>query len=82
VTGTAAAGPTAAETEREAHDLPEGTPVKRKRLVLEAGEEISLRCGKSSVTLTRNGTVIVRGAKVVSRSSGVNKIKGASVSIN
>jgi hypothetical protein len=44
--------------------------------------EIVLRCGKASITLTADGTVVVRGARVVSRSSGVNKIKGASVQIN
>jgi hypothetical protein len=53
-----------------------------QRIVLSAAEEIVLRCGKSSVTLTRAGKVIVRGAYVLSRASGVNRIKGASVQIN
>jgi hypothetical protein len=45
-------------------------------------EEIVLKCGKSSLTLTRAGKVLLRGAYVSSRSSGVNRIKGGSVQIN
>jgi len=54
----------------------------RKRIVLNAGEEIALRCGKASITLTRAGKVLIRGAYLLSRSSGVNRIKGGSVQIN
>lgn len=53
-----------------------------ERLVLEAEREIVLRCGKASITLTRAGKVLIRGAYVSSRSSGVNRIKGASVQLN
>ncbi len=53
-----------------------------ERIVLEADKEIVLRCGKASLTLTRAGKVIMKGAHLVSRSSGANKIKGASVQIN
>jgi len=51
-------------------------------LVLSAKREIVLRCGKSSITLTRTGKVLIRGAYLLSRSSGVNRIKGGSVQIN
>jgi hypothetical protein len=53
-----------------------------KRLELTAQDELVLRCGKSSVTLTKAGKVIIRGAYLLSRSSGVNRIKGGSVQIN
>jgi hypothetical protein len=45
-------------------------------------KEISLRCGLASITLTRDGKILLRGAYLQSRSSGVNRIKGASVQIN
>jgi len=45
-------------------------------------KEIILRCGHASITLTRDGKILLRGAYVQSRSSGVNRIKGASVQIN
>ncbi len=53
-----------------------------ERLVLKAEREIVLECGEASITLTRAGKVIIRGAYLLSRSSGVNRIKGASVQIN
>ena len=53
-----------------------------KSLTLSAGQEIVLRCGKASLTLTRSGKVLIRGAYLSSRSSGVNRIKGGSVQIN
>lgn len=51
-------------------------------LLLTAANEITLRCGKSSITLTRAGKLLLRGAYLLSRSSGVNRIKGGSVQIN
>lgn len=53
-----------------------------ERLLLTARRDIVLRCGKASITLTRAGKVLVRGAHVSSRSSGVNRVRGGSVHIN
>jgi hypothetical protein len=53
-----------------------------ERVVLEAAREIELRCGRASITLTRAGKILIRGAYVSSRASGVQRIKGASVQIN
>jgi hypothetical protein len=53
-----------------------------KQLTLSAKNEIILSCGKASITLTRAGKIILRGAYILSRSSGVNRIKGGSVQIN
>ncbi|MCU7936499.1 MAG: hypothetical protein KZQ99_16755 [Candidatus Thiodiazotropha sp. (ex Dulcina madagascariensis)] len=52
------------------------------RMVLSADKEIVLKCGKASITLTQTGKIILRGAYLLSRSSGVNRIKGGSVQIN
>lgn len=56
--------------------------VDDERLVLSAEKEIVLKCGKASITLTRAGKILLRGAYLISRSSGVNRIKGGSVQIN
>lgn len=53
-----------------------------ERVVFNAQKEIVLRCGKASITLTRAGKILIRGAYLLSRSSGVNRIKGGSVQIN
>lgn len=67
-----------------AHTGPAGAAVTvdGERLVLTAAREIVMQCGEASITLTRAGKVIIRGAYVLSRSSGVNRIKGGSVQIN
>lgn len=53
-----------------------------QRLVVHAREQLVLRCGKASITLTRAGKVLIEGSYVLSRSSGVNRIKGGSVQLN
>ena len=53
-----------------------------RRLVLEADQEMVIRCGKSRLTLTKDGRVLIRGEHVVSRATGTNKIKGGSISLN
>jgi len=56
--------------------------VDGKRITFDATEEIVLKCGNASITLTKAGKVIIRGAYLSSNSSGVNRIKGGSVQIN
>ena len=56
--------------------------VDNERLVLSAKQEIVLQCGEASITLTKAGKVLLRGNYLLSRSSGVNRIKGGSVQIN
>lgn len=53
-----------------------------KRVVLEGKDEIVLKCGDASITLKRDGKVILRGAYIETQASGVNRIKGGSVKIN
>jgi len=53
-----------------------------ERLLVSAKEQLVLRCGKASITLTRAGKVLIQGEYVSSRSSGVNRIKGGSVQLN
>jgi hypothetical protein len=56
--------------------------VDGKRVVLEGQEEVVLKCGEASITLTRTGKVVIRGKYLLSRSSGVNRILGGSVQVN
>jgi hypothetical protein len=53
-----------------------------RRLIVSAREQLVLRCGKASITLTRAGKVLIEGSYVLSRSTGVNRIKGGSVQLN
>jgi hypothetical protein len=53
-----------------------------QRLVIEGKEEVTLKCGEASITLRRDGKVILRGAYVETTAKGVNRIRGGSVKIN
>jgi len=53
-----------------------------QRMIVSAKEQLVLRCGKASITLTKAGKVLVEGTYVLSRSSGVNRVKGGSVQLN
>lgn len=53
-----------------------------ERLLVTAKEQLVLRCGKASITLTKSGKVLIQGAYVSSRSTGVMRIKGGSVQLN
>jgi hypothetical protein len=56
--------------------------VDGQRLTVCAEERLVLRCGAASITLTKEGKVLIAGTFVSSRSSGVNRIRGGSVEIN
>jgi hypothetical protein len=56
--------------------------VDGEQLIVSAREQLVLRCGNASITLTRAGKVLIKGTYVSSRSSGVNRITGGSVQLN
>ncbi|MCY1034024.1 DUF6484 domain-containing protein [Corallococcus sp. BB11-1] len=53
-----------------------------RRVVLEGREEVVLRCGKASLTLRRNGQVVLRGVNIRTEADEVQRIKGGKVQIN
>ena len=53
-----------------------------KKITLEAKDEMVFKCGQSSITLTKEGKVLIRGKYLLNRSSGVNRIMGGSVQVN
>jgi hypothetical protein len=52
------------------------------RMVITAKEQLVLRCGKASITLTKAGKVLIHGTYVSNQSSGVMRLKGGSVQLN
>jgi hypothetical protein len=86
---------TAAPAEEERVLEPEGAPegetaqaqpveahVDGKRVVIEGTDEVVLKCGQASITLRRNGKLVIKGTYVETHSTGVNRIKGGSVQVN
>lgn len=66
----------------EQDQQPDIAELDGESIVLSARQNITLKCGKASITLTKAGKVLIRGAYLLNRSSGVNQIKGGSVHIN
>lgn len=63
-------------------EVPDVAEVDGKRVSIEGKDEIVLRCGEASITLRRNGKIVLRGTYLESHSAGTNRIKGGSVQIN
>jgi hypothetical protein len=60
----------------------EDVAIDGKRVVLEGKEEVVIKCGEASITLTKAGKILIRGNYLLNRSTGVNRILGGSVQVN
>jgi hypothetical protein len=58
------------------------SPEPEKELLLEARENLTLRCGEGSITIRADGKILIKGIDLVSRAERMNRIKGGAVSIN
>lgn len=56
--------------------------VDGKYVCIEGAEEVTFKCGKASITLTKSGKILIRGTYLLNRSTGVNRIMGGSVQVN
>jgi len=56
--------------------------VDGNKLEISASEEITLRCGKASITLNKNGKILIKGEHMLNRTSGSYKIKSGSIQLN
>jgi len=70
------------ENVEEKAEVPMEFRIDGKKVLIDAEEEVAIRCGKGSIILRKDGKIIIKGTNVLSRSSGTNRIKGASVNIN
>lgn len=52
------------------------------RVRITAQDEVVIQCGKASITLRRNGRILIRGTHVETASTGTNRIKGSQVRVN
>ncbi|HEX5753829.1 MAG TPA: DUF6484 domain-containing protein [Archangium sp.] len=72
----APAEPAPATAARAKNSAPE------ERLVLGAQRELVLQVGEASITLRRDGTILLRGVRVESRASGLQLIRGGKIELN
>jgi hypothetical protein len=62
--------------------IPEEAVIDGKRVIIEAEQELVLKCGKGSIQIRKDGRIIIKGTELLSRASGAQRIRGASVNIN
>ncbi len=61
---------------------PEEVVVDGERVLLRGNEEVVLQCGRASITLRRDGKIVLRGSEILTVASGLQRIKGGKVQIN
>jgi hypothetical protein len=64
------------------NERPNDVLIDGKRITIEAEDEVEIKCGKGSILIQKDGKIIIKGTHFLSRSSGPQRIKGSSVSIN
>ena len=79
VIGPMYAGPMVAATESKVESE---TPPESPRIIIEAGQELELRCGEAAIILTADGRILQRGTYISSHASATQRIRGGSVQIN
>ncbi len=68
--------------ERSLEDVPKEARVDGRKVVIEGRDEVVLRCGKATLTLRRDGQVLLRGVNIRTEADEVQRIKGSKVQIN
>ena len=53
-----------------------------RRVTLCANESVTIKCGDASIALKVDGSVVIRGNRIVTQATGVNRIRGGSVELN
>ncbi len=56
--------------------------IEGETLRITAERDLELRCGQASITLRRDGRIVLNGTNVLSASRGPNRIKGATIALN
>ena len=72
---------------RVGRNLSENVAVNRsmaagKQMIITAGDRLTLKAGKSSIILNKNGDIDIKGKNVFIKGSGPVTIKGSKVTTN
>jgi hypothetical protein len=65
-------------------NAPSVNPVKTTEdgVLIDTDRKLTLRCGKSSITLYPNGKIVLRGEYILSDAEGVNRLAGGRIELN
>jgi hypothetical protein len=61
---------------------PDELNVDGRQIRLTATDQVVLQCGRGSITIVSDGSIVIKGTRISSRSSETHKIRGATVRIN
>lgn len=56
--------------------------VDGKHVAVRASEQLTLRCGKASITLDADGRIVIKGAQILTQATGSQRIRGATIQLN
>lgn len=74
--------PTPVAIETDPGERVQVSGVQEDELVLSAKHKLTLRCGKSSITLYPNGKIVLRGDYILSDAEEINRISGGRIELN
>ena len=57
-------------------------PPEKKHVEIVAEEDLTIRCGKSSIMIKKSGKILIKGVEIVSHARQGNRIRGASIKLN
>jgi len=75
-------GDFASALQAASRDEPVEATVDGEKVLIQARQKLELRVGKASIVIDANGKITIRGAHLLSRSTGPIRIKGGHVDIN
>lgn len=52
------------------------------QVAIQAATQLTLRCGKASITLDADGRIVIKGAQILTQASGSHRIRGSSIQLN
>ncbi len=55
---------------------------KKKKVFVKSAEQIFLKCGSASISMSKNGNIVLKGAKININGSGPVTVKGAPIKLN
>ncbi|MBI3560403.1 MAG: hypothetical protein HY080_01610 [Gammaproteobacteria bacterium] len=64
------------------HPTLDDVSIDGKHVVIDAKEQIVLKCGDASITLTKEGKIVIRGKYLLNRSSGMYRLRAGSIQVN
>jgi type VI secretion system secreted protein VgrG len=54
----------------------------KKKVFVKSAEQIFLKCGSATLSMSKNGNIVLKGAKININGSGPVQVKGTPIKLN